>query len=148
MNKPGQDQWPLNADIRRETSGASAAIGGDYAAAVARESALQARVNQLKAGLLDLRGRSIQYNILQREDTNRTLYTCCCSASRRSASLPASLGHGPSTADRGATLYADQPDLVAMGDWSRCGIDPRYRARSASSLSTIPSQRLILERSW
>jgi succinoglycan biosynthesis transport protein ExoP len=65
----------LNADIRNETRGASNAIGGDYAAAVARESALQARVNQLKSGLLDLRGRSIQYNILQREvDTNRTLY--------------------------------------------------------------------------
>jgi capsular exopolysaccharide synthesis family protein len=65
----------LNADIRNETRGASNAIGGDYAAAAARESALQARVNQLKSGLLDLRGRSIQYNILQREvDTNRTLY--------------------------------------------------------------------------
>ena len=65
----------INADIRNEQRGASSAIGGDYAAAVAREGALQARVNQLKAGLLDLRGRSIQYNILQREvDTNRTLY--------------------------------------------------------------------------
>jgi len=65
----------INADIRNEQRGASSAIGGDYAAAAARERALQARVNQLKAGLLDLRGRSIQYNILQREvDTNRTLY--------------------------------------------------------------------------
>lgn len=65
----------LTKDIASERNGASNAIGGDYAAAVARENALRARVNQLKAGLLDLRGRSIQYNILQREvDTNRTLY--------------------------------------------------------------------------
>ena len=38
-------------------------------------TALQARVNQLKGAVLNLRGRSIQYNILQREvDTNRSLY--------------------------------------------------------------------------
>jgi uncharacterized protein involved in exopolysaccharide biosynthesis len=46
-----------------------------YEIALNEERALQGRVNQLKSAVLDLRGRSIQYNILQREvDTNRQLY--------------------------------------------------------------------------
>src|SRR4029079_19225456 len=48
---------------------------GDYRAALSAENALQARVSQLKGAVLNLRGRSIQYTILQREvDTNRALY--------------------------------------------------------------------------
>lgn len=40
-----------------------------------KERALQGQVNALKGDVLDLRDRSIQYNILQREvDTSRTLY--------------------------------------------------------------------------
>jgi len=47
----------------------------EYRGALSAENALQARVNQLKGAVLNLRGRSIQYNILQREvDTNRSLY--------------------------------------------------------------------------
>ena len=47
----------------------------DYRAAAAAERQLQSRVNQLKGDVLDLRGRSIRYTILQREvDTNRSLY--------------------------------------------------------------------------
>ena len=60
---------------RQVAGSASDTLRTDYQAAVARENALQARVNGLKAGLLDLRERSIQYTILQREvDTNRSLY--------------------------------------------------------------------------
>jgi succinoglycan biosynthesis transport protein ExoP len=51
------------------------ALLADYRAAASAEGALRARVGQLKSAVLDLRGRSIQYNILQREvDTNRGLY--------------------------------------------------------------------------
>ncbi|MGZ2411612.1 polysaccharide biosynthesis transport protein [Sphingomonas sp. F9_3S_D5_B_2] len=47
----------------------------DYRASLAAERALQSRVMSLKGDVLNLRGRSIQYNILQREvDTNRSLY--------------------------------------------------------------------------
>jgi capsular exopolysaccharide synthesis family protein len=47
----------------------------EYRAAVSAEGALQGKVMGLKGAVLDLRGRSIQYNILQREvDTNRSLY--------------------------------------------------------------------------
>ena len=69
----------LDRQIARE--GAQAAGGrtntllADYRAAAAAESALQNRVAALKGSVLDLRGRSIRYNILQRDvDTNRGLY--------------------------------------------------------------------------
>jgi capsular exopolysaccharide synthesis family protein len=65
----------LNQAIQRETGSVSGALQSDFAAAVGRENALEARVNQLKAGLLNLQERSIQYTILQREmDANRSLY--------------------------------------------------------------------------
>ena len=47
----------------------------DYKAALSAEQALQAKVAELKSDVLNLRGRSIQYAILQRDvDTNRALY--------------------------------------------------------------------------
>lgn len=46
-----------------------------YNVAVNQERSLGAEVERLKGDVLDLRGRSVQYNILQRElDTSRTLY--------------------------------------------------------------------------
>lgn len=46
-----------------------------YRAALSAENALKAKVGSLKSDVLDLRGRSIQYAILQRDvDTNRALY--------------------------------------------------------------------------
>ena len=57
------------------SSGRSNSLLADYRAAASAERALQARVAALKGDVLNLRGRSIQYNILQREvDTNRSLY--------------------------------------------------------------------------
>jgi uncharacterized protein involved in exopolysaccharide biosynthesis len=69
----------LGREIARESRNVAGSASGnlraDYASAVARENALERRVNALKQGLLDLRQRSIQYTILQREvDTNRSLY--------------------------------------------------------------------------
>lgn len=57
------------------SSGRSNTLLAEYRAALSAERALQARVQQLKGAVLDLRGRSIQYAILQRDvDTNRALY--------------------------------------------------------------------------
>jgi capsular exopolysaccharide synthesis family protein len=57
------------------SSGRTNTLLADYRGAASAERALQARVGQLKGAVLNLRGRSIQYNILQREvDTNRSLY--------------------------------------------------------------------------
>lgn len=69
----------LDKAIAREssqmTSGHNNSLLQEYRAALSAERALQARVAGLKGSVLDLRGRSIQYNILQREvDTNRSLY--------------------------------------------------------------------------
>jgi len=50
-------------------------IRSQYEIAASQERSLQAQVNRLTGDVLDLRDRSIQYNILQRElDTTRTLY--------------------------------------------------------------------------
>ena len=69
----------LDRQIARESaqasSGRSNSLLADYRSALAAENALRSRVAGLKGDVLNLRGRSIQYNILQREvDTNRSLY--------------------------------------------------------------------------
>lgn len=65
----------LDRSIVNEERRVSGSIETDYRSAVQRERALQARVEQLKGNYLDLRRRSIQYNIYQQEvDTNRALY--------------------------------------------------------------------------
>ena len=65
----------LDNAIAQERRNVSTSLQSEFAAAAARESALQGRVNALRASLLNLRERSIQYTILQREvDTNRALY--------------------------------------------------------------------------
>ncbi len=69
----------LDRQIARESDqmsfGRTNTLLSEYRAALSAEHALQARVGQLKGAVLNLRGRSIQYNILQRDvDTNRSLY--------------------------------------------------------------------------
>lgn len=65
----------LDRSINREEGRVSTSLAADYREAQQRERQLQAKVNQLKENYLDLRRRSIQYNIYQQEvDTNRALY--------------------------------------------------------------------------
>ncbi len=69
----------LEQQIRKEARTIAGArtgtLAAEYQAAVAEERSIQASVNRLRGAVLNLRGRSIEYNILQREvDTNRTLY--------------------------------------------------------------------------
>lgn len=65
----------LDRAISREEGRVTEAIGGDFREAASREAELRSRVEALKAEYLDLRRRSIQYNIFQQEvDTNRALY--------------------------------------------------------------------------
>lgn len=65
----------LDRSIGREEGRVSGSLLADYREATERERALQNKVDQLKASYLDLRRRSIQYNIFQQEvDTNRALY--------------------------------------------------------------------------
>ncbi|MEA3002005.1 MAG: polysaccharide biosynthesis transport protein [Sphingomonadales bacterium] len=69
----------LDQEIRKEggtvSSGQSNTLMMAFRAAAAAEREIQGRVNNLKGQVLDLRARSIQYNILQREvDTARAQY--------------------------------------------------------------------------
>ena len=69
----------LDRQISRESAqaagGRASTLLAEYRAAASAESALRSRVAGLKGSVLDLRGRSIRYNILLREvDTNRGLY--------------------------------------------------------------------------
>lgn len=69
----------LDRQMRIETAqvvgGRSNSLLAEYQAAASAERELQSRVAGLKGSVLNLRGRSIQYTILQREvDTNRALY--------------------------------------------------------------------------
>jgi len=65
----------LDESITREEGRVAGAAATSYHAALDREQALRNRVKELENGILDLRRRSIQYNIYKRDvDTNRQLY--------------------------------------------------------------------------
>jgi uncharacterized protein involved in exopolysaccharide biosynthesis len=65
----------VDRSIAREEARVSGSAEADYRQAQRREAELQARVETLKSSYLDMRNRSIQYNIYQQEvDTNRALY--------------------------------------------------------------------------
>lgn len=65
----------LDRAIATEEGRVSQSLQSAYRAAREREQALRTSVNALKGDYLDLRRRSIQYNIYQQEvDTNRALY--------------------------------------------------------------------------
>ncbi len=81
-----QADWPAQRQLRGQieeldrqitevSRGILRSIEGQYVVAANNERALQAQVDGLKGEVLDLRDRSVQYNILQRElDTSRTQY--------------------------------------------------------------------------
>ncbi|NJC41278.1 capsular exopolysaccharide synthesis family protein [Brevundimonas alba] len=65
----------VDGQVQSLAANIRSSIQNQYVVAANQERSLQAQVNGLKGDVLDLRDRSIQYNILQRElDTTRTLY--------------------------------------------------------------------------
>lgn len=65
----------LDGQISTVSGGIRNSLRYQYTVASNEERSLQAQVDALKREVLDLRDRSVQYNILQREvDTSRTLY--------------------------------------------------------------------------
>jgi capsular exopolysaccharide synthesis family protein len=61
--------------LNQEAATIRQSLRAQYEVSLASERALAAQVDALKSAVLDLRGRSIRYTILQREvDTNRALY--------------------------------------------------------------------------
>ena len=65
----------IDRQIAAQTGAIKQSLHAQYASALDSENALQSQVSSQQGAVLDLRGRSIRYTILQREvDTNRTLY--------------------------------------------------------------------------
>jgi capsular exopolysaccharide synthesis family protein len=65
----------MDKSIAAQVFATQKSIENQYETALNQEKALQAKVDQLKAAMINLNNRTIQYNILQRDvDTNRTLY--------------------------------------------------------------------------
>ena len=65
----------IDGQIQALAANIRSSIQSQYVIAANQERSLQAQVNGLKGDVLDLRDRSIQYNILQRElDTTRAMY--------------------------------------------------------------------------
>lgn len=65
----------LDQSIAAEEARVINSLRGDFQASVAREQSLEQNVQALQDDVLDMRRRSIQYNIFQREaDTERQLY--------------------------------------------------------------------------
>jgi len=65
----------IDGQVQALAANIRSSIQSQYVIAANQERSLQAQVNGLKGDVLDLRDRSIQYNILERElDTTRTLY--------------------------------------------------------------------------
>lgn len=65
----------INRSIGAEEDRITRTLRETYQASSTREQSLRDAVNRLKQGVLDVRRRSIQYNIFQRDaDTNRQLY--------------------------------------------------------------------------
>lgn len=65
----------LDGSITREEGRVQRTLRQVYDASTQREAGLRARVDSLKSGMLDLRRRSVQYDIFLRDvDTNQQLY--------------------------------------------------------------------------
>jgi len=65
----------IERQIAEEVATVRQSVQIEYQTALRQEQELAGQVAALKGGVMDLRGRSIQYGILQREvDTNRSLY--------------------------------------------------------------------------
>ena len=105
-----------------EVSGSvSNSYAGEYRAALGREQQLRAKVAQLTGGVLDLRNRQIQYNILSREvDTNRSLYDGLLQRYKQ-VSVPGGAGASQvSIVDRALTPGGHSPRTCATICSSRC----------------------------
>lgn len=120
-----QPDYPEMAQLRARIAELDRGIGeigaavrdsvrAEYQTALNEEQSLQAQVEGLKGDVLDLRDRSIQYNILQREiDTSRTLYDGLLQRYREVGIAGGVTANNVSIIDRAQTPSAPaKPDLV------------------------------------
>ena len=120
----------LNRQISRETSQASSGrsntLLAEYRGALAAENALEGRVAALKGSVLNLRGRSIQYTILQREVDTPAPYDALLQRYKEIGVAAASAPIDFWIVDRGefGRLFPDRCQLSRGCPWGGRGLDP------------------------
>jgi succinoglycan biosynthesis transport protein ExoP len=98
----------FDAAIQSEGSRVRASLQQTFQAALAHEQGLSQQVNALKGTLAELRQRSIQYNIYQRDaDTNRELYNALLQRYKEVGVAGAALNNNVAVVD--AAQRPDQP---------------------------------------
>lgn len=102
----------LDKQIGAEIANIKASIRAEYQAAVNQEALLAGQLTGLKSDVLDLQGRSIQYNIYKREvDTNRQLYDALLQRYKEIGIAGGVASNNISIVDRAVAGFKHKPDM-------------------------------------
>jgi capsular exopolysaccharide synthesis family protein len=102
----------VEARIKEEAGAYGIAAHAEYEAARANESLLREQVAALQSELLDLQGRSVQFNILKREsDTNRQLYDALLQRYKEIGVAGGGASNNVSMVDPALPGYRFKPDI-------------------------------------
>ena len=102
----------MDKQINSEASNIKASIRAEYLAALSQEKMLESQMSGMKADVLDLQGRSIQYNINKREvDTNRQLYDSLLQRYKEIGVAGGVTSNNISIVDRADSAYRTKPDM-------------------------------------
>lgn len=101
----------LDRQIEAEVASIKNALKAEFDGAMAQEATLVAMLDSMKDEVLDLRGRSIQYDILKREvDTNRELYDGLLQRYKEIGVAAGVSANNISVVDRAAGAYRVKPN--------------------------------------
>jgi succinoglycan biosynthesis transport protein ExoP len=102
----------VEARIKEEAGAYTTAAQAEYEAALANETLLREQVATLQSELLDLQGRSVQFNILKREsDTNRQLYDALLQRYKEIGVAGGGASNNVSVVDPALPGYRFKPDI-------------------------------------
>ena len=102
----------LDKQIGAEVASIKGSIQAEYQAAKGQEDLLAAQLGGLKVDVLDLQGRSIQYNIYKRDvDTNRQLYDGLLQRYKEIGIAGGVTTNNVSIVDRAQGAYQFKPDM-------------------------------------
>jgi capsular exopolysaccharide synthesis family protein len=102
----------VEARIKEEAGAYATAAQAEYEAARANETLLREQVASLQSELLDLQGRSVQFNILKREsDTNRQLYDALLQRYKEIGVAGGGASNNVSMVDPALPGYRFKPDI-------------------------------------
>jgi succinoglycan biosynthesis transport protein ExoP len=102
----------VEARIKEEAGAYATAAQAEYEAALANETLLREQVASLQSELLDLQGRSVQFNILKREsDTSRQLYDALLQRYKEIGVAGGGASNNVSMVDPALPGYRFKPDI-------------------------------------